>query len=224
MNAPRNTSPEGSQHSHSQDERVHQERDGSGDISQSQGLLTQRLIEETEYGRVSGLGNDDSVVDYDLQQQQMAGTSRLRTASMLSYDSFENPPPDFIEPLPAPPDKTTKLRRWCCLPTSIWTSEILSCAIAAACMAAIIGILLMHQGLPLPQWPLHITINALVSVFTAIFKMALTMPIADGKPKASDLTSKTTILTYHRRHQPVQVAVVQPSPKACRYRTVRQSQ
>ncbi|KAK7744662.1 hypothetical protein SLS53_003550 [Cytospora paraplurivora] len=38
----------------------------------------------------------------------------------------------------------------------------------------------MHQGLPHPQWPYHITINALISVFTAIFKMALMTPIAEG--------------------------------------------
>lgn len=68
-----------------------------------------------------------------------------------------------------------------------WAMEILSCAIASLCLAAIFGILYTHQGLPLPQWPLHITINALIAVFTAIFKMALIVPVADGEyPQAQD--------------------------------------
>lgn len=76
--------------------------------------------------------------------------------------------------------KQKRLGTW--LPKSIWMMEIWSCIIAAACLAAIIAVLSTHQGLPLPQWPWHITINALVSVFTAIFKMALMTPIAEGKP------------------------------------------
>lgn len=68
-------------------------------------------------------------------------------------------------------------RRW----FSNWAMEILSCVIASLCLAAIFGILFTHQGLPLPQWPLNITINALISVFTAIFKMALMVPIAEGE-------------------------------------------
>lgn len=171
MSAPFHVSPLGSQQSDTQDTRLPHDGDVSGETSQSQSLLGHGLSD----------GNENAAMHAHLRNYDQNPAVRIRpsTASILSYDSLEEPPADIKDHLPEKKQKG-KPKRWGWLPKSIWTSEILSCVIAAGCLAAIIGILSTHQGLPLPQWPLHITINALVSVFTAIFKMALTMPIAEG--------------------------------------------
>lgn len=50
--------------------------------------------------------------------------------------------------------------------------------------AAIVTTLSVHQNRPLPQWPSMISINSLISVFTAILKAALILPVAEGKRDA----------------------------------------
>ncbi len=61
-----------------------------------------------------------------------------------------------------------------------WLPEVLSSLIAAIALMAIIVTLAVHQGKPLPQWPHSISINALIAVFTVIFKASLLMPVAEG--------------------------------------------
>lgn len=117
--------------------------------------------------------------------------------SLFSYDSLEEIPSQRasqpeVSTNPVFQHQPIKSGYW---PHTIWILEIWTCATAAACLAAIVGILRGYQGLPLPRWPMHITINALVSVFTAIFKMALTMPIAEGKLTGSPRRPEST------RHQ-----------------------
>lgn len=60
-----------------------------------------------------------------------------------------------------------------------WLWELLSIAAAALALVAIVIILALHGKRPLPKWPLSITINASIAVFTAIFKACLIMPIAE---------------------------------------------
>lgn len=62
----------------------------------------------------------------------------------------------------------------------LWLWEVLSIAVAALSLAAIVITLVLRRDRPLPKWPSAITINALVAVFTAIFKACLMMPIAEG--------------------------------------------
>ncbi len=47
-------------------------------------------------------------------------------------------------------------------------------------MVAIVLVLRLHEGRPLPTWPFSITINSLVSVFTTIMKATMLVPIAAG--------------------------------------------
>lgn len=61
----------------------------------------------------------------------------------------------------------------------LWLWEILSIAVAALCLAAIVITLVLRRDRPLPKLPSAITINALIAVFTAIFKACLMMPIAE---------------------------------------------
>lgn len=62
----------------------------------------------------------------------------------------------------------------------LWLWEVLSIALAALALAAIVITLLLRRDRPLPKWPSAITINALIAVFTAIFKACLMMPIAES--------------------------------------------
>lgn len=61
----------------------------------------------------------------------------------------------------------------------LWLWEVLSIVIAALALVAIVITLVLHKERPLPKWPSAITINALIAVFTAIFKACLMMPIAE---------------------------------------------
>lgn len=62
----------------------------------------------------------------------------------------------------------------------LWLWEILSIAVAALALVAIMITLILHRDRPLPKWPSAITINALIAVFTAVLKACLMMPIAEG--------------------------------------------
>lgn len=78
-----------------------------------------------------------------------------------------------------PPQKYAKKRR--CIHGWMWSAEVASLVVAALSFMAIALILSFHQDQPRPQWPYHITVNALISVFTTIFKAALLVPVTEGK-------------------------------------------
>lgn len=148
---------------------------GHGNIAQesSQGLLLHHM----------SLGQGDQPAQ-EPQGRQLASSfpSGMPTSSRCSYDSLEQSPTSTnYRTREASNLQGRKMSKVCSRLFTTWKMEILSCAIASLCLSAILGILITHKGLPLPQWPLNITINALIAVFTAIFKMALMMPVADGE-------------------------------------------
>lgn len=63
----------------------------------------------------------------------------------------------------------------CCW--SNWKWEIANSAISVIALAATIGTLLPHQNQPLPQWPFHISINALLSIYSVVLKGSATFVI-----------------------------------------------
>ena len=67
------------------------------------------------------------------------------------------------------------------LPDRSEVPEFASLLLAYVVFTAIFVTLAIHQGQPLPQWPGLISINALIAIFTAIFKAALVMPVAEGE-------------------------------------------
>lgn len=62
-----------------------------------------------------------------------------------------------------------------------WVWEILACVLAVACLVAIIIILALRQNHPVPNWPNMISINSWVSIFTAIMKAAIMLPVGEGE-------------------------------------------
>ncbi|KAH0428466.1 hypothetical protein CcaCcLH18_09024 [Colletotrichum camelliae] len=68
-------------------------------------------------------------------------------------------------------------------PLSLWKTwylEIMSSLLAFSCLLAIVIILFIYQGQPLPKWPEYLSINSLMAIFTAVFKASLIMPVAEG--------------------------------------------
>ncbi|KAK1672153.1 hypothetical protein BDP55DRAFT_771132 [Colletotrichum godetiae] len=63
---------------------------------------------------------------------------------------------------------------------SVWWVEMFSSVLALECISAIMIILSIYRGQPLPHWPKLISINSLIAVFTAVFKAALILPVAEG--------------------------------------------
>lgn len=89
-----------------------------------------------------------------------------------------------------------------------WTAEIFSCALAMVSLASIVITLCLHEGKPLPKWPLGITINALIAVLTVLMKAGLSIPLSEGMNRdlicyavfycqmAADMTPYNFVLTY----------------------------
>ncbi|PQE12952.1 Carboxylic ester hydrolase protein [Rutstroemia sp. NJR-2017a BBW] len=80
-----------------------------------------------------------------------------------------------------------------CTTFRIWSTELLSLLVAALSLVALVLILSLHQGQPRPQWPYKITVNALISVFIALFKAALLFAVAEG-------TSQLKWLLFKKPH------------------------
>ena len=58
--------------------------------------------------------------------------------------------------------------------------EIFGACLAVVAFMAIIVTLAIHQDRPLPQWPHMISINALIAIFTGVFRFSLLIPVAEG--------------------------------------------
>ena len=58
-----------------------------------------------------------------------------------------------------------------------WLWELGALAISFAAMLALVVVLRVHEGKTLPRWPLHITLNAFISVTSTIMKAAIAVPI-----------------------------------------------
>jgi hypothetical protein len=63
---------------------------------------------------------------------------------------------------------------------SSWTLEIISCLTSVIFLAAIIVVLYMYDGKPMPEWPYGITLNALVSVLSTIMKAAMVFIVTEA--------------------------------------------
>ena len=61
-----------------------------------------------------------------------------------------------------------------------WWMEIGTCVLSVVTLVAVIGTLQPHQGKPLPQWPYHISVNALISIYVLMLKAAILLVTAEG--------------------------------------------
>ncbi|KAI1139212.1 hypothetical protein F5Y05DRAFT_341383 [Hypoxylon sp. FL0543] len=61
-----------------------------------------------------------------------------------------------------------------------WLFEIIAWVVSAAALAAIIIILAVTDEKPLPQWPMSITLNSVISCMSTLMKAALIIPVAES--------------------------------------------
>jgi len=61
-----------------------------------------------------------------------------------------------------------------------WRIEALCCLISIASTVAIVATLWTYNHRPLPEWPRHVTINSLISVFVILLKTPMLLVIAEG--------------------------------------------
>ncbi|KAK8204594.1 hypothetical protein M8818_005032 [Zalaria obscura] len=61
-----------------------------------------------------------------------------------------------------------------------WWSELACCIILVGALLAIVATMYPFQGQTLPSWPYNISINALLSIYTLIFKAALAYVLSQG--------------------------------------------
>lgn len=106
-----------------------------------------------------------------------SGTSQGRGEATRSHptpDGQDQRQHEMHHPSPEPPNQSDK-----CIQT-LWLWESLSIAVATLALTAIVITLVLRSDRPLPDWPSEITLNALIAVFTAIFKACLMVPITEG--------------------------------------------
>ena len=82
--------------------------------------------------------------------------TQKQSNTQVSETEFESRDPGFA--------KTPLLWDW-------WLWEIAGIILSLVVTAAIIIILAMYDGQPLPNWPYHITLNAMLSVLSTIAKV-----------------------------------------------------
>ena len=75
-----------------------------------------------------------------------------------------------------------------------WTPEALSCILSCCAFASIIITLVLHHDKPLPEWPRLISINSLISIFTAIQKATLLLPVAEGNAQPLDFSMQCCLI------------------------------
>lgn len=77
-------------------------------------------------------------------------------------------------------EHTRAMDRWSRLPTDWWIWELLALLCSVISLVAIVLVLRLHEGRPVPDWPFSITINSLLSIFATIMSATMLVPIAEG--------------------------------------------
>ncbi|KAF6785203.1 hypothetical protein CSOJ01_15628 [Colletotrichum sojae] len=129
----------------------------------------------------STINGVSSIDQHSVQRSAHSATTEPRAtqapgvAQAEESQPLSGKPPSHAEGSLASSSNNTKRSYW-----KTWWLEVMSSFLALSCLIAMITILAIHQGQPLPNWPKLISINSLISIFTAVFKASLIMPIAEG--------------------------------------------
>lgn len=120
----------------------------------------------------------------------MASPQPPRLPTTLPTSPMPSPPPHQTATGPATseaPGSTSKARgkrnlraRIIQAPLWQWNVELWICFLIFVIPFVALGTLLPYHAKPLPQWPLRITINALISVYPTVLKAAITAVLSSG--------------------------------------------
>ena len=117
-----------------------------------------------------------------MEQQSNSTEHRLKTEMPQDHDPMlepsRNEEDDRDNKKPSKHGRATD--RWSRHATDFWLWELCATVTSLLSLVAIVLILRLHEGRPLPAWPLSITINSLISIFSTIMRWTLLVPIAAG--------------------------------------------
>lgn len=89
----------------------------------------------------------------------------------------------------------------------IWKWEVLSLFIGVLSLLAIISLLYVYENRLLKEWRPQVSINAVVSILSAIFKGSLALPLSEGVSFTLG-HEQSRFLHYKHRHKPIEVVVL----------------
>ncbi|KAK4441971.1 hypothetical protein QBC34DRAFT_314080, partial [Podospora aff. communis PSN243] len=113
-----------------------------------------------------------SSIELDEAHQQSQSTAQLP----VSHDSAETPPAIFSEDVnETSPAGHRAERSW----LRLWMWELAAIASAVGILVAIGIILSVHDGKPLPPWPLGLNLNSLVAILTTFLRALIMVFIAE---------------------------------------------
>ena len=146
-----------------------------------QDTRTQRSVSPLSYTsfRLSGPSQDygrthvQGLVDTD------SGNAQFRQSMLV--ESIGN---NELGPTEKGSDHTLATAHWSRLEIDWWIKELSALLISLLSLLCIILTLRIYDGRPLPKWPLSITINSMVSIFSTIMGMTLLVPLTEGISQA----------------------------------------
>lgn len=94
-----------------------------------------------------------------------------------------------------------------------WVAETVGFSVALISLMSILIVLLSYQNRQVDTWPLFITINAFIAVFTVLLKAGLALPLSEGWAyPVFIITLEVEKTDKVKRYQPVEVAMVSTEP------------
>ncbi|KAK7921356.1 hypothetical protein PG985_009378 [Apiospora marii] len=132
--------------------------------------------QENSYVRIDGTGMDEPCQGANMSTTQTEQTHTLPSAGgpLAVNDTVTSASTNHNSQLgkgshPSRPPLTT-----------FWVWEIHCCCLSVLCLVAISIILAIYKDRPVSDWSLMISINALISVFSAIMKASAMMGVSEG--------------------------------------------
>lgn len=146
-----------------------------------QDIHTQRSISPLSHtsSRWIEHGEDCGPIHVHRQLDTESGTARSYQPKLECPENN-----DKLEPSIEDTKRMRGFHHWSRLETDWWMRELGALLLGFSSLLCVILILQIHEGRPLPDWPLSITINSLVSIFSTIMGMTLVVPLAEGISQA----------------------------------------
>lgn len=125
--------------------------------------------------QISENNSTDSICSRTTSQDQLVRSEQINvTASHMSTSVIEAAHRDGPGNSNVP-DTETAPRVW--LVVRPWFQEMAACILSAAAISAVVATLYLHQGRPLPEWPLKISINAAISIYSVVLKVSVSLVV-----------------------------------------------
>ena len=138
-------------------------------------LYTQRSVSPLSH--ISSSSSGPTPDHHERVHAYMGSDSKSSTAQDLQSMLEMSKVNEKLGPVIKDSRYTRATNLWSRLETDWWIKEISAMVISILSLLCIVVILRIYEGRPLPDWPLSITINSLVSIFSTVMGMTLLVPL-----------------------------------------------